>query len=354
MLRVQTDDALQARDRDHRRAAARHADTRRHRSSRRSRRPAPREFRVEGIQDDAGVPAGGRRRDGLRPIVRGRRLHLHDEAEHREPAARRDGRRRRWRRSSAASTSWAWPSRSSPATARRTRSWCSCPASSDVRRAKDIIRSTARLELRLVEQGPFPSSEAALQAFNNVLPADAEVLSGRGLKAAGTAAPSTVYYVVKKVSAVCRQRPAQRPAVARRVQPAGRGFTLKQDAAAGSAASRRRTSAARSAIILDSRVMSSRRSRAASLTAARSPAFRARRCSTWSITLKSGALPASLDYLEERTVGPSLGQRFDRGRRDGVARRPRAGGALHALLLQADRPQRRRLDCRQPAHPARA
>ena len=45
------------------------------------------------------------------------------------------------------------------------------PGVSDVRRAKEIIRSTARLELRLVEQGPFPSREAALQAYNNVLPA---------------------------------------------------------------------------------------------------------------------------------------------------------------------------------------
>src|SRR6185436_3466544 len=34
------------------------------------------------------------------------------------------------------------------------------PGVSDVRRAKEIIRSTARLELRLVDQGPFPSKEA--------------------------------------------------------------------------------------------------------------------------------------------------------------------------------------------------
>ncbi len=49
------------------------------------------------------------------------------------------------------------------------------------------------------------------------------------------------------------------------------------------------------------------------------------------ITLKSGALPASLTYLEERTVGPSLGQDSIRAGVIGVHRRPLAGRALHGL-----------------------
>jgi len=63
------------------------------------------------------------------------------------------------------------------------------PGVSDVRRAKEIIRSTARLELRLVDQGPFPSKEAALQAFNNALPADSELMPGKqeGTGTGGTA-----------------------------------------------------------------------------------------------------------------------------------------------------------------------
>src|SRR6187397_997984 len=105
------------------------------------------------------------------------------------------------------------------------------PGVSDVRRAKEIIRSTARLELRLVDQGPFPTREAALQAFNNNLPPDDEVLPGKseGSGTGGTA--GSAVYVVKKVSAVAGNdlRNAQqsldqfnRPAV---------HFTLKQDAA---------------------------------------------------------------------------------------------------------------------------
>ena len=72
------------------------------------------------------------------------------------------------------------------------------PGVSDVRRAKEIIRSTAQLQLRLVDQGPFPSEEAALQAFNNALPADSELMPGKqeGPAPAGTA--GSAYYVVKK------------------------------------------------------------------------------------------------------------------------------------------------------------
>ena len=87
-------------------------------------------------------------------------LHLHDEAEHRQPAARRGGdagaaddraaRQRAGRgRADRGAPGRAW-----------TRSSCSCRASSDVQRAKDIIRSTALLELKFVEQGPFPSRGA--------------------------------------------------------------------------------------------------------------------------------------------------------------------------------------------------
>ncbi len=71
-----------------------------------------------------------------------------------------------------------------------------------------------------------------------------------------------------------------------------------------------------------------------------------------SLTLRSGALPASLTYLEERTVGPSLGADSIRAgvMASLVGLRPRR--ALHAGLLQAVRHQRDRLDDGEPADPA--
>ena len=182
------------------------------------------------------------------------------------------------------------------------------PGVSDVRRAKEIIRSTALLELRLVEQGPFPTREAALQAFNNVLPADSEILPGRteGTGTAGTA--GTVYYVVKKVAAVKGNdlRNAQqsldefnRPAVA---------FTLKQDAAVRFGDFTQANLGRGLGIILDERVMSVATIQGRITDSGQIMGISREEMLDQVITLKSGALPASMDYLEERTVGPSLGQ----------------------------------------------
>ena len=65
----------------------------------------------------------------------------------------------------------------------------------DVARAKELISSTALLELKLVEQGPFPTREAALQAYGNKLPGDSEMLPGRGDGGAAAGSFSAVYVV---------------------------------------------------------------------------------------------------------------------------------------------------------------
>jgi preprotein translocase subunit SecD len=182
------------------------------------------------------------------------------------------------------------------------------PGVSDVRRAKEIIRSTARLELRLVEQGPFPSSEAALQAYNNALPADAEVLPGRAEGGGTAGAASAVYYVVKKVPVVSGNdlRNAQqsldefnRPAVA---------FTLKQDAAVRFGSFTEANLGRGLAIILDGRVMTAPTIQGRITDSGQITGITREEMIDQVITLKSGALPASMDYLEERTVGPTLGQ----------------------------------------------
>ena len=51
------------------------------------------------------------------------------------------------------------------------------PGVADVERAKQIIKSTAQLRLTLVERGPFPNREAAVQSYDNSRP-DLEVLPG--------------------------------------------------------------------------------------------------------------------------------------------------------------------------------
>ena len=52
------------------------------------------------------------------------------------------------------------------------------PGVDDPSRVKDIMQSTALLELKLVQDGPYPSREAALSAHGGVLPPDTELLPG--------------------------------------------------------------------------------------------------------------------------------------------------------------------------------
>src|SRR5690606_31529153 len=52
------------------------------------------------------------------------------------------------------------------------------PGVSDVARAKEIIRSTSLLELKLVEGGPAPTRELLLQPYGGTVPPDMEVLPG--------------------------------------------------------------------------------------------------------------------------------------------------------------------------------
>ncbi len=181
------------------------------------------------------------------------------------------------------------------------------PGVSDVRRAKEIIRSTAQLKLTLVDQGPFPNRESALQAFNNNVPTDVEILPGRqeGGGTAGTA--GTVFYAVKRAAAVTGRdlRNAQqsldefnRPAV---------HFTLKQDAAARFGNFTQTNIGRPMAIVLDNRVMSVATIQGRITDSGQITGINHDEMVDTVITLKSGALPASMDYLEERTVGPSLG-----------------------------------------------
>src|ERR1700688_4723107 len=72
------------------------------------------------------------------------------------------------------------------------------PGVTDVDRAKEIIRSTGLLELKIVEQGPAATREALLQ--NGQVPPGMDIVPG--VASAGDPAAGTVYYLVRKAAAV--------------------------------------------------------------------------------------------------------------------------------------------------------
>ena len=183
------------------------------------------------------------------------------------------------------------------------------PGVSEVARAKEIISSTALLELKMVEDGPASTKEALLQTRNGVMPGNMEVLPG----ASDTAAPGdrtdTVYYLVRKVSVVTgRDLRSAKPSLDETNRPAV-SFSLNQDGARKFGKATGENVGRRLAIILDGRVQSAPVIEGRITDEGRiSGTFTQQETQDLSLVLRSGALPASLTYLEQNTVGPSLGQ----------------------------------------------
>ena len=176
------------------------------------------------------------------------------------------------------------------------------PGVTEVNRAKEIIRSPGLLELKIVEKGPAASREALLE--NNLVPQGMEIVPGASLGDPG----STAYYLVKRAAAVSgNDLRGARPSIDENGRPAV-AFTLSGDGARKFGRVTGENIGRQLAIILEGRVRSapeiqSRISNEGRITGTFTP----EEVQDLSITLKSGALPASLTYLEERTIGPSLG-----------------------------------------------
>jgi preprotein translocase subunit SecD len=181
------------------------------------------------------------------------------------------------------------------------------PGVDDVQRAKDLIRSTALLELKIVEQGPFPSEEAARAAYNNNVPPDIQLLPGSG-DVAGGGTPGTQYYAVRRASVVTgRDLRNARPTLDENNLPAI-GFSLNSEGARKFGIATEQNIGRQLAIVLDGRITSAPVIQSRISDEGRiSGAFTQQEAQDQSLILRSGALPASLTYLEERTVGPSLG-----------------------------------------------
>src|SRR5438874_6868877 len=178
------------------------------------------------------------------------------------------------------------------------------PGVTDVERAKEIIRSTGLLELKIVEQGPAPTKEALMT--NGKVPDGMEIVPGAA--SGGTADAGTVYYLVKKVAAVSGQdlRNA-RVSVDENNRPAV-SFTLSNEGGRKFGKVSGENIGRQLAIILDGRVQSAPTLESRITTEGRiTGSFTQEEVQNLSLILRSGALPATLTYLQERTIGPTLG-----------------------------------------------
>ncbi|MGD9902005.1 MAG: protein translocase subunit SecD [Vicinamibacterales bacterium] len=181
------------------------------------------------------------------------------------------------------------------------------PGVTAVDRAKEIIRSTALLELKLVEQGPFVDEASARQAFAGNVPPDIQILPGQSEGTVG-APPTTVYYAVRRVAAVTgRDLRNARPSLDENNRPAV-SFSLNAEGAQKFGAFTQANINRQLAIVLDGRIYSAPNIQSRIDSEGRITGnFTQQEAGDLGLVLRSGALPASLTYLEERTVGPSLG-----------------------------------------------
>jgi preprotein translocase subunit SecD len=179
------------------------------------------------------------------------------------------------------------------------------PGVDDPERVKEIMQNTAMLEIKQVTGGPYPSQAAALQANNGIIPADQLLLPGNTL---GGRAEGEQWYLVSRVSAISGKdlRHAD-PSSDQNSQP-DVNFQLTRD---GGQRFFNFTSAHVKdslGVVLDGKV----REVATIDEPIRDQVqirghMDAQAAKDLAMILNSGALPASIRYLEERTVGPSLG-----------------------------------------------
>ncbi len=181
------------------------------------------------------------------------------------------------------------------------------PGVDDPGRVKDIMQSTAMLEIKQVLGGPYSSEQAALQDKGGVLPPDAILMPGHG--APGASPGEQSWYLVSRISAVRGKdlRDAQ-PSTDQNGQPnvrfqltgeGGQRFYSFTSAHVGESLG----------VVLDGKVQEVANIKEAIRDTGEisGGSMSQQQAKDLSMILRSGALPAGIKYLEERTVGPSLG-----------------------------------------------
>jgi preprotein translocase subunit SecD len=181
------------------------------------------------------------------------------------------------------------------------------PGVDDPARVKDIMQSTAMLEIRQSFGGPYPSEQAALQDKGGVLPPDQVLMPGRSVGAT-TSDSGQAWYLISRASAVTgRDLRAADQSRDENGQPSV-SFTLTGEGGRRFASFTGAHVGDYLAVVLDNKVQEvaviKDQIHDQGVINGR---FTEQQAKDLSMILRSGALPAGIKYLEERTVGPSLG-----------------------------------------------
>ena len=189
------------------------------------------------------------------------------------------------------------------------------PGEGDPTRAKAVIQAGGQLELqRVADPQEYPSQEAALGAHGGVLPAGTILVAGRSENTGNGQPAGQVWYVLDRIPIVTGQDLKSASVSPNTDRPGSYqvNFTLSTAAAARFGPFTEQQASlpvkGRMAIVLDHQVYSAPVIESRIDDSGRIEGdFSQETANDLALVLRAGALPASIKYLEERTVGPSLG-----------------------------------------------
>ncbi|MBA7713683.1 Protein translocase subunit SecD [subsurface metagenome] len=176
------------------------------------------------------------------------------------------------------------------------------PGVENPERVKTILKTTALLEWKLVKAGPAPDRETLLADFGGKVPEDQQVIRGDPRRTEGG------YYLVTQVAPVTgKDLRDARPSIDEWNNPAVL-FSFNADGARRFAKLTSENINKPLGIILDGKIqeVATIEDRISDSGVLRGK-FTQEQAEDISLVLRAGALPASIKYLEERTIGPSLG-----------------------------------------------
>jgi len=182
------------------------------------------------------------------------------------------------------------------------------PGIDDPARVKDIIKTTAVLQFRLVEGSPGPDQAGVLASVPENMKSEVEVLPGTREDELGRPVGVEYYAIRKNVPVTGTDLKNARVQKGQLGQP-NVGMSFTPDGARKFGALTGANVGRRLAIVLDNKVMSAPNIKSKiEDQGVIEGNFTQQQASDLSLVLRSGSLPASLTTLEERTVGPSLGR----------------------------------------------
>ena len=182
------------------------------------------------------------------------------------------------------------------------------PGVDDPERVRNLIKSTAFLEFRIVEKGPASDRQTLLASYGGRLPENLEILEGDLNDPSGADVGDQYYAVQKRRTVTGRDLKNARPSLGQFNRPIVQ-FMLTPTGSDAFGEMTGNNIGRPMAIVLDGRIESVATIRARITDEGIIEGdFTQQEVQDLAMVLKSGALPAGITTLEERTVGPSLGR----------------------------------------------